>query len=606
MVGRIPDAMIEDIRQRIDIVEVISRYVAMEKRGKNYLALCPFHQEKTPSFNINPEKQIFHCFGCGAGGNVFKFVMMVEGLSFPEAVKSLGAKVGVDIPEEISPRDQAYHKKKDRAYKIYSLVRDYYRFLLTSDTGAGAVQYLEKRQLSDAARNTFELGYAPPNWDSLTKLLLSKGISGEELTKLGLVQAKESGGFYDRFRNRIMFPIWDNQGRVIGFGGRTMGEDTPKYLNSPEGEFFNKGQLLYGLHIARKGIREQGYAVLMEGYMDVVSTFQKGVINAVASLGTAFTRDQGKLLMTYTHNVVIAYDADAAGTTATLRAAEILQELGAQVSVATLIGAKDPDEFIQSQGLAAWQQVIEKALSLIQFKLDQAVKKYGIQNSAAKERVLQEVLPNLAVVASPIELEDAIKQTATVLQVNWETVLEAIRNYKKNARKKSQLGDNSAKVSHNIASDSNYGKPKRAADARSQAETSLLRLILEDKIWLDRIAKELGTDFFQFEGYHKIFQACLKLGKDYTPTKVLDTLEEPLQSVVSQLLMREIPRDHLDQILKDLICTIKKTSEKAKLEDLLVKLAAAEQAGNSQRVYELSREINAAMKSEGPERGVAT
>lgn len=606
MAGYIPDAIIEDIRQRTDIVEVISRYRQLEKRGKNYLALCPFHQEKTPSFNVNPEKQIFHCFGCGVGGNVFKFVMMVEGLSFPDAVRFLGAKVGVDIPKEASPRDNAFQRKKDRAYKIYSLVRDYYRFLLTSEAGAGAIQYLEQRQLSDVARNTFEIGFAPPGWDNLTKLLLAKGVSGQEMAQLGLVHAKESGGFYDRFRNRIMFPIWDHQGRVVGFGGRTLGEDTPKYLNSPEGEFFNKGQLLYGLHIARKGIREQGYAVIMEGYMDVVSTFQQGVTNAVASLGTAFTREQGKLLMTYTHNIVIAYDADAAGSKAALRAAEILQELGAQVSVATIWGAKDPDEFIQAQGLTGWQQLMAKAQPLVQFKLAQAIKKHGIQNSAAKERVLQEVLPNLAAVASPIEREDAIKHTATVLQVNWETVVEAIRIFKKNTSKKSQFGDNFTKESHNKASVSHFDKPRRVVDARAQAEAGLLRLALEDKLWLERITNELGTNFFQNEEYHKIFHACLKLGEEYSPGRVLHMLEEPVQRLASKLLIQEIPKDNLEQMLKDFINTIKKTNEKAKLDDLLMQLAAAEKAGDSQRVYDLSRQINAVMKSDGPERGVAT
>ncbi|MEW6064048.1 MAG: DNA primase [Bacillota bacterium] len=607
MAGRIPDAVIEEIRQRSDIVEVVSRYLRLEKRGKNYLALCPFHQEKTPSFNINPEKQIFHCFGCGAGGNVFKFLMMVEGLSFPDAVKSLGAKAGIEISEETSPAELARQGKKDRAFKIYGLARDFYCILLGKDIGAGAVQYLASRSLSEAARETFQLGYAPPGWDSLTKFLTARGIKETELVALGLVQTKESGGCYDRFRNRVMFPIWDSQGRVVGFGGRTMGDDNPKYLNSPEGEFFNKGQLLYGLHIARKGIRELGYAVLMEGYMDVVSAYQHGVTNAVASLGTAFTREQGKLLMAYTHDVVIAYDADAAGVKAAMRAAEILQDLGCQVRIATIVGAKDPDEFIQRNGMAGWLKIIDTAIPLVQYKLMQAVKRFGIQNSGSKKRVLQEVLPNLAAVASPIELEEAIKQTATVLQVNWETVLEEIKSFKKNTRKKSQIGDNSAKDSHNIASTSNSFSFAQPRDARSHAEAGILRFALENRVWLERIVMELGRQFFQNPDFQGIFDAALACGAEQPVNKLFDLLEEPHQRVLSGILVQEIPGENTDQMLTDFINTIKKSTEKARLEDLLLKLAVAERAGDTERVLNLSRQIQLTMnKSEGPERGVAT
>ncbi|GAB6180104.1 DNA primase [Desulfotomaculum defluvii] len=604
MAGRIPDSVIEEIRQRTDIVEVISRYINLEKRGKNYLALCPFHQEKTPSFNINQERQIFHCFGCGVGGDVFKFLMMVEGLSFPEAVRSQGIRIGIDVPEEATPKDNIQQAKKDRALKIYGLVRDFYRFLLTKDVGIPAVKYLDSRNITGTTRENFELGYAPPGWDSLTRFLTAKGISGEELTKLGLVHKKESGGYYDRFRNRVMFPIWDSQGRVVGFGGRTMGDDSPKYLNSPEGEFFKKGQLLYGLHIARKGIRELGYVVLMEGYMDVVATYQHGVTNAVASLGTAFTREQGKLLMSYTHDVVIAYDSDNAGVKAAVRSADILQDLGCQVRIATIVGAKDPDEYIQAYGLEGWQKVTNHAMPMVQYKLLQAAQKHGLQTPGAKQRILQEVLPNLASVASAIELEDTVKQTATVLQVNWETVLEEIKNYKKNTRKKPLFKDNSANNSHNIPSMRKF-LPQQPKDARSVAEAGILRLVIEKNEFLNYILKNLGTNFFQNSLYQKIFDVYLEKGQNST-TKLLDELDEISQGVVRGLLVQETPGENVDQILSDFINTIKRSSEKAKLDELLMQLAAAEKSGDTERVIQLSRKINLIMKSEGPERGVAT
>ncbi|WP_273483066.1 DNA primase [Desulforamulus ruminis] len=607
MSSLISEDIIEDIKQKSDIVEVISQYLSSERRGKNFVARCPFHQEKTPSFNINPEKQIFHCFGCGVGGNVFKFIMMVEGLSFPEAVRFLGAKAGVMIPEERSPRDLARQNKKNRALEIYGLVRDVFRFWLSKEVGLRAVQYLEKRNLSQEVRETFQLGYSLPGWDHLVRFLNSKDISSEELAKLGLIQAKETGRYFDRFRDRIMFPIWDPQGRVVGFGGRTLGDDTPKYLNSPEGEYFNKGQLLYGLHIARRGIREQGFAVLMEGYLDVVSTYQHGVTNAVASLGTAFTREQGKLLMNYTHQAVVAYDADEAGIKAAIRASEILQELGCQVRIASIPEYKDPDEFIQRHGLAGWSKIIDAALPLVHFKLTQAVKKVGLKNSTAKRSILQEVLPNLAAVASPLELEEAVRYTATVLQLNWETVLAEIKAYKANNRKKYQNRHNTAENSHNIASNSHHRMQQTPQDARTAAEAGLLRLALEDKTWLDRMVAELGKDFFQNPVYQEIFNRILNqnLGQDLLNR--MDQLEESQQRVLSKLLVQEIPRDDLVQIFSDFVLTIKKSSQKARLEDLLVQLATAERLGDTEKVLFLRRQVNLTiMKSEGPERGVAT
>ncbi|CCO09116.1 DNA primase [Desulforamulus hydrothermalis] len=603
MAGRIPEAVLEEIRQRSDIVEIVARYVPLEKRGKNYLALCPFHQEKTPSFNVSQEKQAFHCFGCGVGGNVFSFIMMVEGLSFLDAVRFLAARAGVKIPAEASPAEQARQGKRDRAFKIYGLVRDFYRLLLGKEIGAGARRYLESRRLAESAAETFQLGYAPAGWDNLVKFLAARGIKTEEMVQLGLAQTRESGGCYDRFRNRVMFPIWDSQGRVVGFGGRTMGDDNPKYLNSPEGEFFNKGRLLYGLHIARRSIRELGYAILMEGYMDVVSAYQHGVANAVASLGTAFTREQAGLLTAYTNEVVIAYDADAAGIKAALRAAEILQQVGCQVRIASITGAKDPDEFIQKYGLAGWQKIIQQAAPLVQFKLLQAVKAHGLSN---KRKILQEVLPNLAAVASPIELEEAVKQTATVLQVNWETVLEEIKSFKKNTRKISQIGDNSVKNSHNIAS-TRPAVPQQPRDARSQAEAGILRMALENRSWLERILAELGQQFFQNSDYQSIFNAYLAGGSDRSAAALFNLLDEPRQKILSSILLQELPGPITEQMLADFINTIKKLSDKARLEDLLARLAAAEQSGDTAQVRDLSQQIHILMnKLKWPERGVAT
>ncbi|RYD04133.1 hypothetical protein N752_16250 [Desulforamulus aquiferis] len=380
-----------------------------------------------------------------------------------------------------------------------------------------------------------------------------------------------------------------------------MGDDPPKYLNSPEGEYFNKGKLLYALHISRRGIREQGFAVLLEGYIDVVSVYQRGVTNAVASLGTAFTREQGRLLMSYTHNVVIAYDGDAAGVKAAIRAAEILQELGCKATIATIPDGMDPDDFIQAQGLEGWSNMIARALPLVQIKLLQAVKQYGIGNSASKQRILQEVLPNLAAVASSIELEEAVQHTATVLQVNWETVLDEIKSYRINNRKKSQFRDISSKDSHNIASNSNNQHSKRPADARATAEANLIRLALEDKSWLNRINQELGREFFQDPDYQLIYRTILDLEADGVSATIYTRLGEKQQRIYSELLVQDIPGQNLEQVFADLVKAIKKTGNKARLANLLEQLATAERAGDAEKVFMLRREINLSIsKSEGP------
>ena len=341
MAGLIPENILEDILGRVDIVEVISGYIPLKRAGRNFKALCPFHHEKTPSFMVSPDKQIYHCFACGVGGNAFNFLMQYERLEFPEAVEALARKAGVNLPKD-QKQDQRAVSLITQLYKINELAADFYAHNLISSQGSSARSYFLKRGLKDETIKTFNLGFAHDRWDLLINYLRAKGISLSLLEKAGLVLAKEGGGYYDRFRNRLIFPILDIKSRVLGFGARVLGDALPKYMNSPETPIYIKGKNVYGLNFAHEAIREEDAVVVVEGYLDFIIPYQAGVHNIVASLGTAFTPDQAKLLKRYTHNVVMVYDADKAGELASLRSLDIFIDEDMNVKVASLPLGSDP------------------------------------------------------------------------------------------------------------------------------------------------------------------------------------------------------------------------------------------------------------------------
>ena len=331
--GYIPQEVLDEIAARCDIVSVINEYVPLKRRGSNYQGLCPFHNEKTPSFSVSPGKQIFHCFGCGKDGNVFRFIMDIEGISFLEAVEKLAKRANVPLPEKEMTAEQ---RKKMEQRKRYLQINDfaaryYHKVLMESQQGKPYREYLKRRQISDEIIEKFQLGATPPGWDSLYQALKKRGVSNQEMLDLGLIsESRKNGQYIDRFRQRLMFPIGDEKGNVIAFGGRIIDKDASpqKYLNSPDTPLFHKSRNLYGLHLARTGIRNADQAIIVEGYMDVISCHQYGITNAVAPLGTAFTPEQGRLLMRNTYQMGISFDGDAAGIKATMRCLDILSDLG--------------------------------------------------------------------------------------------------------------------------------------------------------------------------------------------------------------------------------------------------------------------------------------
>lgn len=583
--GLIPEDIVEAVRQRSDIVEVVSRYVQLKKKGKNHTGSCPFHNERTPSFTVTPEKQIFYCFGCGAGGDVFKFLMLKENLSFQEAVTVLAQQVGVTIPAGESPAQQEKERRSVLFREVNNLARDYFRNTLQQH-GAAAVarKYLAEREVTPELQEEFQLGFALPEWNSLLGFMEKKGLTPKQAAEVGLAVKTEAGRYYDRFRNRLIFPIWSATGQVAGFGGRVLDDSLPKYLNTPETLFFSKGRILYGMHLARNAIREKGYVVVMEGYMDVVTAHQHGIKNAVASLGTALTQDQGRLLTHYSRDVVVAYDADAAGEAATARGLDLLEELGCQVRVLRIPDGKDPDEFLKKHGSRTWETLITEAPLLFQYKLEQAAGAKPLRTPADKLEVLRHVFPSLAGFSSEVEREEGLRAAARTLNLSWETVSGEFKRFRLISGKKWTNPDNSAKTMHTIVSKVDN------SDARSKAETVLLRLALEDPSLAHTIHDKMGGEHFQDPHYQKIFEYCLEIAgrPQYQPVEIAQYLDDGEQALLGMLLTQEIPGDNPVEILHSHIESIVRCQRQERREKILREIGEAEKLGSH---YHLLREL---------------
>ena len=398
--GLIPNEVINQVIERSDIVEIIGDYTALKKAGRNFKALCPFHHEKTPSFVVNPDKQIFHCFGCGVGGNAVGFLMRQEGLEFPEAVRLLANKAGIVIPDDEAAVSNPSRQLREEIYKINALAAAFFHDILLTSREAdvnAAREYLKARGVSLETVKKFQLGFAPNEWDALLKYLRSRSIGEELIAKAGLIIAREGkSGHYDRFRNRVIFPIHDIQNRPVAFGARAMADsDGAKYINSPETPVYTKGQHMFGLSLTKAAVGRMDRMIVVEGYMDMIMPFIHGVENIAASLGTALTTDQIRLIRRYTPNVVMLFDTDPAGQSAIVRSLDLLIDEGMNVRVATLAQDEDPDSFIRQEGLEAFNVRLENATSLLDFKFNWLASQFDPATVEGKSRVARELLETI-------------------------------------------------------------------------------------------------------------------------------------------------------------------------------------------------------------------
>ena len=421
------ESFLTELTERNDIVDVVSGYVRLGKKsGSNMFGLCPFHSEKTPSFSVSPDKQIYHCFGCGKGGGVINFIMEIENLSFPEAVEFLAKRAGMPIPEEENDRES---RKRSR---MLALNRDAARFFyaqLSTPQGDAARDYMAKRRIGPATAKNFGIGFAPDTWDSLEKAMWEKGYTDFELFDAGLVRKGNKGGYYDTFRNRLMFPVIDVRGNVIGFSGRILGDGEPKYMNSPETLVFNKSRNLFALNLAKKS--KSGYIILSEGNIDVVSLHQAGFDSAVASLGTSLTPEQARLLSRYTNQVIIAYDNDGAGIKAAQRAIGILEKLDLKVKVLRLNGAKDPDEFIKLKGADAFRNLLENSENQIDYRLRTVTDKYDLSVDEQKVEFLKEASDLVARLPGSVERQVYAMRVASMSGVSADVVTKEVERRRK-------------------------------------------------------------------------------------------------------------------------------------------------------------------------------
>lgn len=598
----IPDNLIEEIRDDSDIVDIISEAVILKKKGKNYVGLCPFHSEKTPSFTVNQENQMFYCFGCGTGGNVYTFLMQYHGLNFVDAVKSLADRAGIQLPTEKgnTPADRKRSERRKRLYAVNELTCTYYHYLLDRPEGSQAFKYLEQRDISQEMWEKFQLGWAPEGWDNLCRLLITRGYSNREIIDAGVGQQGKGSAMLDSFRSRVMFPIADYKGRTIGFGGRVLGTGEPKYLNTGETELFQKGHLLYGLHLAIPEIRKMGFAVIVEGYTDVIAAHQVGICNVVASLGTALTSDQAKLLRRYTENVVMAYDADTAGSLATVKGMELLVKNKCNVRVAPIPEGKDPDSLIKTIGADAFLELVKgKSQSLVEYRLGQACRKFDISSVSGRLAAVNEVIPTLVLVENAVERAEYIKLVSRRLSLSVEAISEEVAKY---AGKLHKNGSRRDKIENVRYTRGRVFTPE-IHEFRGP-EQAVVWTVVENPDLLGRIERSIGIDNFS-EAYLReilsLIKHSLEVGEPIEPLSLIDGVEhEVAKQFVSHMALRENrPPTDSPELLESCITRAKSHILDQKIIAKQEQLTVASQQKNLELQRQYMDEINELFKLKG-------
>lgn len=537
------DDFVDKLRAQADIVAIISEYVPLKKKGRNYWGCCPFHQEKTPSFSVAPDKGFFYCFGCQAGGDMFRFLMRVENIGFADAVKLLAQKLNIPVPEkERSEVEKQKEREREDVFRANALARDFFHACLTkSSLGVHALAYLDERGLTIETAQKLQIGFAPDSWDRLSVALQKRGVTPDVLVKAGLSIPRPQEGVYDRFRNRIMFPIEDIRERVIGFGGRVMDGSQPKYLNSPETPVFNKRTVLYNIPRAYRAIKEAGYSIVVEGYMDAIALAANGICNVVASLGTSFTPEQSRLLLHYAPEIVFAYDSDAAGQNATLRALSIVRSSGAVVRVASFPDGKDPDEVIRKQGVGVVRERIAVAAGLLDFQMDRVLGESDYSDLAGKVSVVNRAVPYLAMADSAVEVDAHIARLAEKLGIDENSIRSELRRQrgkKENARP------------------TPVHMRRNAESKQVVAEEFVLRQALEHPDSFITIGASLEPDLFQNGPRRKLAGAVWQSyagGETPRPEELLQNLDEETVRFLSRLMLEGEQGPDVSQALEDCI-----------------------------------------------------
>ena len=551
--ARYSDEIIDEIRQSNDIVDVISQYVRLKRSGRNFFGLCPFHNEKSPSFSVSPDKQIFHCFGCGVGGNVFTFLMKIEGISFFEAIQMLAERANIVLPTLENNIDSAKEELKAKVYKVNEFTADFYHKNLYLPTAKIAQEYVKKRKLSNETLKSFQIGFSG-KFDELYRELKKQGFQEREILESGLVNKNERGQYIDRYRNRLMFPICDVRGRVIAFGGRVLDDSKPKYINSPENIVYSKGRNLFGLNVAKKGDLKK--ILIVEGYMDVISLHQRGITNVVAPLGTALTEQQGWLLRKNAEQIILSFDSDEAGLTAKMRALEILQNMGCDIRILQMDGAKDPDEYIIKYGNARFLNLVDKALSVVEFKVKILKRNLNLENVNDKIKFLNEIAKIISKIDNTMEREVYIEKIAKEYEISKEAIYAEVNKLTySNQKDEKVLNKQKPILVHR------KNEEPEVSEAVKRRENTILSILLTGNENLYQIIKQnITIEDFKYtlnkEIAKKVYEELEKGNSNIN--SILDNMTEEEQNHITEIMSTDYEIEDMEKAIDDIMQSYQK------------------------------------------------
>ena len=584
---RYSDEIIEEVRQNNDIVDIISQYVHLTRKGRNYFGLCPFHNEKSPSFSVSPDRQIFHCFGCGIGGNVYTFLMKIEGITFREALEQLAEKTNIQLPTLENSADTAREELKAKVYKVNEFTAEFYHQNLYKPVAKIAQEYVKKRRMNNETLEAYKIGYSG-KFDELYKALKAQGFGEKEILESGLVNKNDNGTYIDRYRNRLMFPICDARGKVIAFGGRVLDDSKPKYINSPENVVYSKGRHLFGLNVAKKDSAKK--ILIVEGYMDVISLHQRGITNVVGALGTALTEQQGWLLRRTTEQVILGFDADGAGQTAIARSMEILQKMGCDMRVLQIEGAKDPDEFIVKFGEGRFKLAIDNAISLVEFKVKNLKKDFNLENTGDKIKFLNEIAKILSKVENTMEREIYIEKIAKGYNISKEAIYAEVNKLIYVGTKEDKVSQNKKREIRSITREQK-NNDNIDEDLKRREDTIIALLLDANTNVFKKIKEHIQPEEFKDETNRKIAeQLYVELDKSESNiNKLIDSFDEETQNHITMVMATDYEIENIDKAVDDILSKYEREKLDNRKQEILKQLEIEQ---DSEKKSQLGKELS--------------
>ena len=583
---RYSDEILDEVRNSNDIVEVISQYVHLKRSGRNYFGLCPFHNEKSPSFSVSPDKQIFHCFGCGVGGNVISFISKIEGIGFKEAIENLAERANIKLPTIENNVDSKKEELKSKVYKVNAFAAEYYHKRLYQSQAKIGQEYIKKRKLNNETLESYKIGFSG-TFSELYNALKKEGFGDTEILESGLVNKNEKGTYIDRYRNRIIIPIFDERNRVIAFGGRVLDDSKPKYINSNENIVYSKGRHLFGLNVAKKADTKK--LLIVEGYMDAISLHQRGITNVVASLGTALTQSQGWLLRKNCEQVILGFDSDGAGQTAILRAMEVMQNMGCDIRVLQMTGAKDPDEYVIKYGSANFQKLMDNAISLIEFKVKVLKKDLNLDNAADKIRFLNEIASLISKIDNTMEREIYIEKIAKGYNISKEAIFAQVNKLKYAGNQDKKALEKTYKI-----------RPAKKTDETNEAipeelirrENTLISILINEPQNFKIIKQKISPEDFKLSLNKIIIEELYKeLEKEnYNITSILDHIEnEEVQNHLTAIMAEDYGITDNQKAIEDIFTKYERGKLEKRRDEILKQI---EEEQDTEKRKEMGQELN--------------